>query len=369
MLEQQDPNIYSNIEAMLDGLKSMDALDLEEINTYLDTFEKYECWHPFFHLMKHKISQAQSDPTEDYIRMARAQGFYLEDIESASKTCCELVEQTEIGFSRFLQEIIPQIIEKDNYIFEAMIFEMIGSRFKAVEDHVSCLERLCMLYEKKIYDESRLAASYERLLQVDPKNIKALRYFKLVYTQNQDWESVAESLQELMKSVSRKQEKFRVAQELAAVLLYQLDQPKDSIEVLKTCCKDSPLSSTTIEFDAYYRMRDWQSCLDILLDKLQEETFDEARAMCLFNIAKLYLQLKDSKLALEYFEKSADTKDEFLDPIEQIINIKLEQNDWKGIVFWLEELKKKSTDGAHIERIEQAVQRIDGGIKDDSNQL
>src|SRR5690606_33746452 len=122
------------------------------------------------------------------------------------------------------------------------------------EDQILCLERLCLLLEKKIFNESQLTSTYEKLLEIDPLNLKALRYFKLILVQDNEWADVASILQKLLKAVRHPEEVFRVAQELATVYLYHLDKPNEAIETIQKYCHKSPLDSSTILFDAYQRI-------------------------------------------------------------------------------------------------------------------
>ncbi len=101
-------------------------------------------------------------------------------------------------------------------------------------------------------------------MQLDPLNIKALRYFKLLFTQNYEWEKVVTMLRNLLTASKHARDVFRVGQELAAVLLYQLDRPQEAIDVVTKYCEGSPLDTSTISYDAYQRLNDWQGCLRIL---------------------------------------------------------------------------------------------------------
>src|SRR5690606_9965975 len=131
---------------------------------------------------------------------------------------------------------------------------------------------------KKTHNEQLLDRAYKRLREVDPTNVKALRYFKLYFTQANEWEEVVAILKTLLGSVTRPQEVYRVAQELAAIYLYQLDMADEAITTLDTYCEGSPLDASQIMFDAYQRMANWNGCLKVLRQCLVSVGTDRDRA-------------------------------------------------------------------------------------------
>jgi tetratricopeptide (TPR) repeat protein len=334
----------------------------QEDDEYITTFEEYECWSPYFIILSQKLKSKTTSSRETYVRLARVQSLYLEDVFAAAETCAQLVKNLEISFNTFLLEIIPEIVEKDDFASEAAILQAVTTEFSNPADHASCLERLCMLYEKKTYNERQLSASYEKLLEIDRKNVRALRYFKLVYTQSQDWENVARLLQDLMKSVKHQQERFRVAQELATVLLYHLDQPEDSIRVIEAYCAESPLDTTNIQYEAYQRLRDYQGCHRILTARLKKESDGINQAIIYYKLGEVLTNLEKPREATESYEKAALLWQDFLDPIEKLLYIANKAKDWPRILHWLEELKGRLKVTDNSRRVAEAINRITSGL-------
>lgn len=360
------PVLYqATVDKILDLTKTVNSgvkLSVQDEDECLRLFEDYECWEPFFKVISRKLKAKDVGTLDSYVRLARVQSLYLEDIFAAAETCSQLVKGQQVSFAQFAQEILPTIIEKDDFAAEAAILQAVSTEFSALRDSIACLERLCMLYEKKTHNEAQLAATYEKLLEVDKKNVRALRYFKLAFTQNQDWDNVARLLQDLLKSVKHQQERFRVAQELATVLLYHLDQPVDAINVLETHCAESPLDTSNIQFEAYQRLRKYDSCINILMARLKKEADLINQAIIYFKIGEMFVHLQKTKESIENFEKAALLWPEFLDPIERVIFFASREKDWLRVVHWLEELKRRVKISDNIARISDAVSRVSSGL-------
>jgi tetratricopeptide (TPR) repeat protein len=354
--------VRQSITKMISKVDSGAPLSGEERAEILETLEQHECWNPYFRLIKRQLDDAKTRQLGDYVRLARVQNLYLEDVFAAAETCANMTTAMSVSYEKFNEQILPQVIEFEDFAAEATILGAICDRLPSALDHVACLERLCMLYEKKTHNESQLGNTYEKLLQADPRNVKALRYFKLVFIQNNEWEEVVGVLRTLLECVTHPQELFRVAQELAAIYLYQLDMAEDAITILDTYCESSPLDTSNILFDAYQRLADWQGCLKVLRECLLNVDDDHGRAVLHYKIATLLDQIREPNAALENYIKAAKLWPQFLDAIEAIINITIAKKDWAGLQHWLEVLTERVHDEKLAAQLRQATRRLAEGI-------
>jgi tetratricopeptide (TPR) repeat protein len=335
----------------------------DKCNQILDLFESYEAWGPYFRLLKRLLTDSKLRRVSDFLRLARAQGLYLEDVNAAAETCRHLVADMKISFSELRDEFLPRIIEAGDFVAEAKILQRVSGVFVTKESNIECLERLCLLFEKKVHNESELTGSYERLLSADPQNMKALRYFKLVFTQSGDWKEVVAILQRIMSSVKRRQELFRAAQELAGVYLYQLDQPDRAIRILDEHCNDSPLDTSTLAFDAYQRQGDADGCLKVLRQCVLNVNDDVSRAILHFKMATLQEQLGQSVDAYENFLKASKLWITFADPVEGALNIALARKDWIAVKQLLADLASRVQDMELVGQLSQAIKRLEHGLE------
>jgi tetratricopeptide (TPR) repeat protein len=357
--QQKDVERIKGILAQIDQTPPMPRTERDNA---LSVLEEFECWGPFFRLIKQAIENSAERTFGDYIKLAKAQNIYLEDVFAAADTCASLVGDLKISHKAFSEEVLPQIIEEEDFAAETTLRGAVWNKFSEDKDKVDCLERLCMLYEKKTHNDSQLAETYDTLLSVDEDNVKALRYFKLVFAQNNEWDEVVKYLNRLLQVVKHKAEVYRVAQELAAIFLYQLDLPEEAIRVISTHCAESPLDTSTILFDAHHRLADWNGCLKVLRECLLGVDEDAGQAVLHFKIAGISEQLGDLDAALENYMKAATQWPEFMDAYEGVIGLLLEQKKFDSVLDWIGKLEENVRDTTLLEQLQQASKRLKEGI-------
>jgi len=356
-----DATAAESIRLLCQSIDSNRGLPRAEVLAALDLFEHHECWEPFQSLV-HQILSKGPD-LQLLVRWARVQNMFLHDAESAAKTCGRIASDAGIGFNKLKNEILPLIIVGQDYPTEALILQNALPQFSPKKDQVACLERLCLIYEKKNHNEVLLDKYYTQLLSLDQGNQKALRYFKMIFTQSQRWQEVIGILQAMIKHAAHPQDTYRSAQELAAVFMYQLDRPQDAIAVIEQHCKNSPLDTSLIHYDAYYQMGDAAGCLRVLrycLDSLHDE---RSRGVLLYKIALLEEKLGDLNSAKKSLAESAKTSPSFIEPIENLINIAVFERNWKQLMPLLDELAQRTDNPESVERIREASKRLENGIQ------
>ena len=345
--------------AKTNGGSANSLLDLEDS---LSTLEQYECWEPYFRLLQQQIENPNTRQSQHFIRLARVQNLYLDDTFAAAETCADLVKRQLIDYREFTESVFPQILEFEDWTSEAAILSTVEDHFRRREDKIACLERLCIIYEKKIHNDAQLTKTYERLLTVDSKNIKALRYFKLVYTQSNEWEEVVGILKTLLTISSRPQEIFRYAQELAAIFLYQLDMADEAVATIENNCLESPLDTSTILYDAYHRLSNWSGCLRVLRESLLNVESDRIRAIVHIKIAAIHEHLNQPESAAENFAKSLKLAPDLLDALEGSIGIAVMRKDWHETIRLMNLLADEVRDERQITQLRQAIRRLQDGI-------
>ncbi len=329
---------------------------------YLDTLEQFECWQPLFRLLNQKIASSASQEISDYTRLARVHTLYLEDMDAGARTCRELMQNFRLDYKSFRVKLLGEILKEDDFESEAAILEAIYGELQTTGEKVECLERLCLIFEKKKYNEEKLNQSFENLLELDPTNIKALRFFKAIFTQSQDWANVVRILKTLHESSRHKNDAYRIAQELATVYLFQLDQPQLCLDVLDGYCQGSPLDTSSLYYEAFYRKRDWKGCLDILAKFLEKVDSDKSKAIIYLKMGELYELMADIDNAIHCYEKSFSAKHSLLESVENLIEIYIEQKNWTKVIHWLRQMRDATDKGYLQERLDEAIGRIEDGL-------
>lgn len=350
------------IRDVIQRIEAGQDFDAEKRKFVFELLEAYECWTPLFKLLERYIKSSNGQDKDNYIRLARIQYLYLEDIFAASETCALAVSNLNLCYRDFLEFIRPALFEHEDYPCEATLVHALIDRFKRKEDKVAALERLCLLYEKKTFNENHLNESYTALLDLDPLNVKALRYFKLLFTQNYEWEKVIAILRSLIQASKHPRDVFRVAQELAAVLLYQLDQPREAISIIDSFCEGSPLDTSTISYDAFQRLGDWRGCLKVLRECLLSLNDDRQRAVIHYRVGQLEEKTGQPAAAVAEYEQVIALDPKFYEAYEQLIGLSLQARQWENAIKITDKLANAldGDEGARVQIVEARDRLVSG---------
>jgi tetratricopeptide (TPR) repeat protein len=322
----------------------------------LHTLESYECWEPFFALIHHALS-LYPEREETYTQLARVHGVKLGNYQKAADILKDMVNKCRPSLRDFRQRVLPYVLNDNDYAREALILSGIYEFFTEGRDKVLALERLCHLYEKKAPNQDQLSVCFSRLLDLDPENLKALRYFKMLYMQENDWPEVVSILERIVKVVLN-HESYRAAQELAAVYLYQLDNPKEALQVITTHCSGSPLDTSTISYDAYYRLSDWHGCIGVLRSHLPKSEDRQAKAVLHYKIGSIFELIGDMDSAEDNYKIATELQQNFLEPMESLICIYTDRKEWRNLALWLRKLQGEIHSQEQKNKIQDALSRL-----------
>ncbi len=237
--------------------------DLPDLEGRLKVYKglaDFECWNLMFQFLDLAI-QSPKVHFDDFQVRAEIEYKDFGDLDLFTKTCVQAIQRLRLDFVEIHTHLVARILGQANWREEAKVLELIWTHFTTKKSQSLCLERLCLLYEKKIFQEERLGKTYHALLDLQPDNLKALRYFKMVAIQEHNWEKVEHILGQIIHTSARHEDKFRSGLELAAVQLYQLDKPREAITTIETHCGGAYLDSSTIHLEAYQRLGDGAGCL------------------------------------------------------------------------------------------------------------
>lgn len=347
----------------LSAASNVQNLSDEQYQAVLSELEGFECWDPWFAAVRLHARAHPDAFIDDYRRLARAYLTYFDDVKGAAECCRAIVESSGMAFTRFRADVLSRILDQDDFAAEGEILQAVWERFSAVDDRIAALERMCFIYEKKHHIESLLNEFYQKLLKISPDNGKALRYFRALNVQIQDWPAVVAILNRLYASAKHPQEGFRYAQELAAIHLYQLDDPNTAIKVIEERCSNSTLDTSTIHYEAYYRLGKFDGCLRVLRSCLANVDNDETKAVIHYRIASLYEQQGQYQLAIENFERTLQLQGRFLEAMEGLVSTSLKLKDWTKVKEWLAVLSSGVSSRALADQLRAGLVRLEEGMK------
>ena len=334
----------------------------KEFNSKISVLSNFECWHHTNQIFPYLIFESSLSEAE---KQRLALDFLIclnikqENSDLALKWLLKVLQEFQLSFATFHYGYLSKIIEEGDPHAEAFFLDHCVEFFESPQDTEACLERLSMLFEKKLHKSNLLEDVYQRILEVNPNNLKALKFFKLALLQAGDWEEGANFLRRILANARNAEEMDRTAQELASILLYQLDRPEEAIEVLSGQSQESKMDNTSILFEAYRRLGSHQEAI-ALLEKLlnAKDRTPTEKSTLLFKKGEILSEAGNEAEAARNFNLAIEHDSNFLEAYEKIISINLSSQNWEGVLNWLKEMRKKVSESELQSEIDYVMDRI-----------
>ena len=327
--------------------------------------EAHECWQPLLRYIDQQIAKSGPALEDYYLQSLRIRLRYFGDLVKSQALVADLIRRCGMNFKHLRERVLSdEVIHEAGPECEAALVEAAAAAFDKPAEKIAALERLAAIFEKRLFNEQKLSQVFERLTNLDPDNLRALRYFKMLFSQNNEWQQVARVLRRMIDIVPGKHESFRLAHDLAYALVYHLNQPRDGLAILDRYCRESPLDVSQIAFDAAYRIGDLQRCLDVL-NQAQSAVRDESgRAVIQLRMAELHRRAGDLKSMERCLEESINSWPVFLDPFEPLIQLHLAAGRWDKVVRALTTLAARVQDKELVSQIRETIRRVETGLRE-----
>jgi hypothetical protein len=324
----------------------------------LDVLEAYECWVPALSFLN-EWSRDTGLKTTAKARTARILLYFQGRKNEAAKAVAEIAASENLSFEQIEKLILTSIVDADDFQSVVFLLENCWQSLKELRDRVKCVERICLLYEKKVHDEDRLYEFNSKLIKIDPNNHKALRYFKMISAQAGDWGSVENYLARLVSAASHPKDVYRLAQELAAVQLYQLDKASESLATVRRFCSESHLDTSMIEYDAYHRLADWRGCSSVLRKLLVQAGSNKEKSVLSLKIAIIEETSSNFGEALQRYEDAFEFDSNNAEALERLIQLLIKKRDWKATAARIKQMMEIVEGSELRKRLRDAVERIE----------
>ena len=133
MSTQFNEHDHERITQVIHDLSAHKLIDEAESIDALDLLEAYECWTPFTELIQAMIKDPKRRKLIYYVRLAKMQNQYVEDIFSAAETCSKAVSDLKLNFERFTQ-VLREVLSQDDWSAEAVILQSVSGKFQNLKD-------------------------------------------------------------------------------------------------------------------------------------------------------------------------------------------------------------------------------------------
>lgn len=349
------------VKQMVGQVMSGESLAREESQNYKSVFRAYECWKPYIKLLEDSLQRSNNDDLEnEFVDLIYAFFRFYYDFNAAVKYSKDYLSKLKPEFETFRVRLLDQLdladIEKTEYLKTL-------AGFFARQEQVKCLEYISTIFEKKLHDEKQLSGTYKKILSLEPKNLRSLRFFKTVYMQNEEWDQVADVLLKIIAASPHASEKYRVAHELSGVYLYQLDQPKKAIETLEMYCQNSPLDKSSLLYEAYAKGEQWDKCIDVLEKLLISLNDEQKKPFIFYRLGLLVARTGNLDKAREYLQKANEMAPQLWEPMEELIHVAILQKNWSELLVLLSELIDKVKNAGQKKLLEGLYEQLQDGIE------
>jgi len=352
-------NFENNLEAILKKIDSREAMENNEIQASMKLLTDMESWH-YIDLMFQSIEL--SPKTKNlFIEKLKIDSLIREKFVLVAESLSSMIQGLNLGFEEVSHAFVPNLVKAGNWSAEASIWQGVFFAFSAKEDKIQALERLCFLFDKKLFDGNMLHQYYEEIVKLNPKNLKALKYYKQLHIQNGNWQMVASTIKDILKSEESKIRSSRSAQELAMVELYHLGNPKAALKVIHELCSGSGLDSTAIEFDAYKSMNAHHKCLEVIDSLISNSSSEEEHSVLNLKKAQVYEEMRDFNNAISHAELAAKNELIRLEATEILISSSMKANSWQKSMDYLKDFSSLVFDDDLKDQIELARKRLQDG--------
>jgi tetratricopeptide (TPR) repeat protein len=348
-----------DIEQILKKWKTFDQTAFDDVGEDLKVLALNECWQAYFEVYEYcepKLGKELS--VELTANCLKHLVVDLENQAQAASYLSKIILTRHLTFNEVAHDLIRRATEIDDAASEASILETVIHSFTSTEDKELALERLCMLYEKKLYLENKLKQANEMLLKINPQNIQGLRYLKNSALLHQRWNDLVPILERLLLALKHPEEKLRAALDLAAIHLYQLGSPKQCLVVLDQY-GSGRIDTSKMRFHAYEALRDWDSCIGILNSSLEKNLDDEEKSAIHYYLGKVFDQKGDLREAYINFLKSSSLSPDNLVAAEEGFKIAVHIGDLGEIMGLLNHvIEKKHWKKEFLVRANDLVERL-----------
>lgn len=296
----------AQLKSVLSSLSSPQRSDEESREEALAILAAYECWEPYLALVESFIKEATDyELRREYTqRIARVYLNDVEDYRRAADFLAHAAVSLKMPFNLFWRYCISEIRLYKDYRVEAEIIETIIIRHRDHNFLEKAYERLILLYEEKLYEEDNIPLAYEKLLVVNSKNQKALKFYKNLHMQRHEWGEIEKYLLALVASCTEPREEHHYRVELATVYLHYLDETQKALEILDAVDVHAGFEACKVKFSLLFLIGEFKKALGALQPLKTLAETPQLKACVYYHLAVTYQNLGASDKALESFQQS-----------------------------------------------------------------
>jgi tetratricopeptide (TPR) repeat protein len=325
------------------GVAEFARLSRSEQDDLLHLLEGYECLAQVVRLLEWLIAHGQGTEQEifsDFLWLMRVQYHGMEDFDAYADVAGRCVQTLNLSFSIVRLHVVEEILGVDNFHEHAKLYARLLPFVSNRRQKVLMMERLALIYEKKLFLEADVDSAYQKLLELDPQNLKALRFYKFFYVQTNMWPEAVAQLEKLIQATTNPFEKQRAAHEMAQIHLYNLNNAKRAREILEEYCSNSQLDIHQTLMEVLERLEAYDDLLELLSRVADSAASPVEKASIKLRMSLVSLKSKNFKSAIAAARECIELQPQSLLAQEALISAVVEDAQPAEVIRALEGLGK-----------------------------
>lgn len=330
----------------------------EVIAANLSLLRDYECWQLIDQYLSHVKDEKKYRSEEISKIIFEIYARYRSDISQLIFISKKIIDSGKLSFSHFYANYLDAVwYEEEPKQFQ--VLEKLTKTFPSIADQIHCLKKMSSLELHSSIEDTIKEKIFYEILELSDSDEYALRKLKQYYSYNEDWNSFIRIAENLCGIEQDLRKEPIAALELAAAYIYKIDQPQKAIEVLDRYCFASHLDTTTLYYDAYNVMRDWDRALNVLKQLIVTADNPQKRAILFYKIAQLYRYKQDQEQYQENLKRCLELNPECFVAWEELIEENLNSKNWPEVRRCLADMSSFVTEEESIKDLQRLVGQID----------
>lgn len=239
----QSQDEYRHLVGLVSSITDFPRMSPKEQDILIRELEAYECYRQVDQLLRWRLARPDRSHQQlmsDYVWLMKVQYLGLDLFDAFVEVARDFVRNMQIPFATIRLRILDEILGPESFREHARVLQAVVDEMQEEAQKVLLLERLALIFEKKLFLEDQFEAVYHTILRLDKTNEKARKFFKLNHIHNMEWAEAAEQLKVLVEYAKDPQERARYSHELAQLYLYNLNQPGAALELLRPLANQYP---------------------------------------------------------------------------------------------------------------------------------
>ena len=296
-------------------------------------YEQLEQWHDLLDIYDLQLSLA-NDPAEQvslHTKAALVYENYFQDAERAIESYSRVLMAAPDDINAVVElERLYEHSERWSELVET--YERHLQIAQDPTDQINLLMRMGVVYRDCLVDIYRAIESYNRILEVDPRNAEALTELAALYEMASDWEACLRTYDALSNVVTDLETGVEIQYKMGRILEDNLSNLDAAEERYRFALELEPAYKPAIESlrTIYERRQEWPK---VILMLRQEEEFTpdlDEKSRLFYHIGAIYQQhLGDATSARESYEQAMLMSPQNADAAAPLADMFLQEERWE----------------------------------------